>query len=121
LSKILSPERRYAIYLDTKDTRSRQKLKKLREVLCNNVYDFTSEMIGHIQNVHSNEMELMQLADYFTGALAYRHRGLQGNAAKLAVIEYLEAKLERSLLTATSLRESKFNIFPFQPRSEGRA
>lgn len=89
LSKILSPDGRYAIYLDIKDTRSRLRLKKLREVLCNNVFDFTSAMIGHIQNIHSHEAELMQLADYFTGALAYRHRELSGNAAKLAVVQRL--------------------------------
>lgn len=119
LSKILSPNRRYAIYLDIKDTRSRKRLQKLREVLCNNVFDFTSEMIGHIQNVRSHEMELTQLADYFTGALAYRHRELHGNAAKQAVIERLETRLARSLLVATPLREQKFNVFPFQPRQGG--
>lgn len=116
LSKILSPDSRYAIYLDVKDTRSRLKLKKLREVLCNNVYDFTSEMIGHIQNIHSHEAELMQLADYFTGALAYRHRQLASNPAKLAVIERLEARWGRSLLHSTPLREQKFNVFLFSPQ-----
>lgn len=121
LSKILSPDSRYTIYLDIKDTRSRLRLKKLREVLCNNVYDFTSAMIGHIQNIHSHEAELMQLADYFTGALAYRHRELGGNAAKLAVVEHLEARLGRSLLAATPLREQKFNVFPFEPRRTSQA
>lgn len=116
LNKILSPDSRYAIYLDVKDTRSRLKLKKLREVLCNNVYDFTSEMIGHIQNIHSHEAELMQLADYLTGALGYRHRHLAGNSAKLAVLRHLEAQWGRSLLLSTPLREQKFNIFLFTPR-----
>lgn len=116
LNKILSPDSRYAIYLDIKDTRSRLKLKKLKEVLCNNVYDFTSDMIGHIQNIHSHESELMQVADFLTGALAYRHRGLSGNPAKMQVIEHLETRWGRSLLQATSLREQKLNIFLFRPR-----
>jgi hypothetical protein len=116
LNKILSPDSRYAIYLDIKDTRSRLKLKSLKEVLCNNVYDFTSEMIGHIQNIHSHESELMQVADFLTGALAYRHRGLSGNAAKMQVIEHLETRLGRTLSRATSLREQKLNIFLFRPR-----
>ncbi len=116
LNKILSPDSQYAIYLDIKDTRSRLKLKKLREVLCNNVYDFTSDMIGHIQNIHSHEAELMQVADYLTGALAYRHRNLQGNPAKVAVLEHLERKLGRSLSFSTPLREQKLNIFLFSPR-----
>lgn len=116
LNKILSPDSRYAIYLDVKDTRSRLKLKKLKEVLCNNVYDFTSDMIGHIQNIHSHESELMQVADFLTGALAYRHRGLSGNPAKMQVIEHLETRWGRSLLQATPLREQKLNIFLFRPR-----
>lgn len=121
LSKILSPDSHYAIYLDIKDTRSRNKLKKLREVLCNNVYDFTSEMIGHIQNVHSHEAELMQVADYLTGALAYRHRQLQSNPGKVAVIERIEERWGRSLLHATPLREQKLNIFLFTPRKAVQA
>ena len=116
LNKILSPDNQYAIYLDIKDTRSRLKLKKLKEVLCNNVYDFTSEMIGHIQNIHSHESELMQITDFLTGALSYRHRGLSGNAAKVQVIKHLESRLGRSLLDATSLREQKLNIFLFRPQ-----
>ena len=116
LNKILSPDSQYFIYLDVKDTRSRIKLRKLNEVLCNNVYDFTSQMIQHIQNIHSHESELMQVADFLTGAIAYRHRKLSGNAAKLAVIDHLEAKLGRSLLRATPLREEKLNLFLFTPQ-----
>jgi len=116
LNKVLSPDAQYAIYLDIKDTRSRLKLKKLREVLCNNVYDFTSDMIGHIQNIHSHEAELMQVADYLTGAIAYRHRNLQGNPAKVAVLEHLERKWGGSLSLSTPLREQKLNIFLFSPR-----
>ncbi|MCI0667694.1 MAG: DUF3800 domain-containing protein [Methylococcaceae bacterium] len=116
LSKILSPDSRYAIYLDIKDTRSRLKLKKLCDVLCNNVYDFTGEMINHIQNIHSHEAELMQVADFLTGALAYRHRHLSGNPAKVQVIEHLESQWRRSLLYSTPLSESKINLFLFQPR-----
>lgn len=116
LNKILSPDSQYAIYLDVKDTRSRLKLRKLKEVLCNNVYDFTSQMIQHIQNIHSHESELMQVADFLTGALAYRHRGLVGNPAKKAVIEHIEARWGHSLLQATPLREQKLNIFLFRPQ-----
>jgi hypothetical protein len=116
LNKILSPDGEYAIYLDVKDTRSRLKLKKLKEVLCNNVYDFTSQMIQHIQNIHSHESELMQVADFLTGALAYRHRGLAGNPAKIKVIEHLEHRRGQSLLHATPLREQKLNIFLFRPQ-----
>ncbi|RQW87838.1 MAG: DUF3800 domain-containing protein [Geobacter sp.] len=116
LNKILSPDKEYNIYLDVKDTRSSQKVRKLSEVLCNNVYDFTSQMIRHIQNIHSCESDLMQLADFLLGAVSYRHRGLSGNAAKVTIIELLEQKLGRTLLSSTPLREEKFNLFLFTPR-----
>ena len=115
LNKILSPDQIYNIYLDIKDTRGRQRLKLLREVLCNNVHDFTSEMIGHIQNVHSGELELMQLADLFLGAVAYRHRGKTGSSAKLALVHRIEKLHQRSLLHSTSLSEQKLNLFLFTP------
>lgn len=116
LSKVLSPDCFYNIYLDVKDTRSRFKLRALKEILCNNVHDFTNGMISHIQNIHSYESSLMQLCDLFMGALSYRHRGLKENAGKVAVVEAIERMAGRSLLASTSLREQKFNIFVFHPR-----
>lgn len=116
LNKILSPDKQYNIYLDIKDTRSRKKVRKLSEVLCNNVYDFTSQMIRHIQNIHSKESDLMQLTDFLLGAVSYRHRGLSGNTAKEAVIRRLEQGLGRDLLHSTPLGEEKFNLFLFTPR-----
>ena len=116
LSKILSPDRTYNIYLDIKDTRSRLKLRRLSEVLCCNFYDFTSEMIGHIQNIHSNEAELMQLADFLIGAVAYRQRGLGTNPVKLELIQEIERRLGRKLLYSSPLTEAKFNLFVFMPQ-----
>ncbi len=116
LSKILSPDECYNIYLDIKDTRSRLKLRKLREVLCNDKYDFTSQMIGHLQNIRSHESYLLQVCDFLLGAVSYRHRGLTGNPAKMAVIKHLEDRLGHDLLHSTPLREEKFNLFLFTPR-----
>ncbi len=116
LNKILSPEERYNIYLDIKDTRSRLKLHKLGEVLCNDKYDFTSQMIGHLQNIRSHESYLLQVCDFLLGAVSYRHRGLSGNPAKVEIIRYFEERLGRELLRSTPLREEKFNLFLFTPR-----
>ena len=118
LSKLLSPEARYNIYLDIKDTRSRLKLSKLKEVLCNDKYDFTSQMIGHLQNIRSHESHLLQVCDFLLGAVSYRHRGLSGNPAKVAIISHLEARLGRDLLHSTSLSEEKFNLFLFMPQQD---
>jgi len=54
----------------------------LKDVLCNDVYDFTGQMIGKIQNIHSNESQLIQLTDLFLGALTYKHRDLHENITK---------------------------------------
>ena len=116
LSKVLSPDERYNIYLDIKDTRSRLKLGKLKEVLCNDQYDFTSQMVGHLQNIRSHEAHLLQVCDFLLGAVSYRHRGLTSNSAKVEVIRHLEERLGRDLLHSTPLREEKFNLFLFTPR-----
>ena len=118
LNKILSPDDSYHIYLDIKDTQSRLKVRKLCDILCNDKYDFTGQMIQHIQNIHSNESELMQLADLLIGAVSYRQRDLAGNKAKCAVVKRLEERLGRTLLISTPLWEKKFNLFLFKPRVE---
>jgi Protein of unknown function (DUF3800) len=116
LNKILGPTNKYNIYIDIKDTRGRQRLKLLNEVLCDNVHDFTSEMIEHIQNVHSGELELMPVADLLLGAVAYRHRGKTGSPEKVTVVDLIERLHGRSLLDATSLFEQKLNLFLFSPK-----
>lgn len=63
LKVIISPEENYDIYIDIKDTRGRNKVKKLREVLSNQHYDFDQKIIRKIQLVHSHEIELLQRGD----------------------------------------------------------
>ena len=116
LSKILDPSRQHDIYIDIKDTRSNLKVKKLHEILCRDKYDFTGQMVRRIQHVRSHEVELLQLADFLLGAVAYKHRGLSGNKAKEAVVAQIEGVTGRSLLSITPRSESKFNVFVWQPR-----
>lgn len=116
LRGILDPEFQYNIYLDIKDTRSRQKLKKLHEILCNNVHDFTGEMIRHIQNLPSHKYELIQMADFLLGAVTYRNRNLSSSKAKLTIVEYIEKIINAPLTYSTSKKEEKFNLFLFTPK-----
>jgi len=58
----------------------------------------------------------MQLCDFFTGALGYRHRDLKSSVAKNAVIHAIEQRLGRSLLVSSSVTERKFNMFVFTPQ-----
>ena len=89
LKVLISPEDRYSIYLDIKDTCSSLKVARLHSVLCNSVYDFSGDIIQKIQTVRSNEVEQIQLTDLLTGLFSYYHRGLKTNSAKLRLIELL--------------------------------
>jgi len=116
LNKILSPTEKHEIYLDIKDTQSNSKVKKLREVLCNNRYDFTGEMISRIQQVRSHEIELMQLSDLLLGAVVYNNRGLSTSYAKTQVVSWIEARHRRPLVLSSPLSNQKFNIFVWRAR-----
>jgi hypothetical protein len=116
LRPILSPLDKYNIFLDIKDTRSNLKVKELREVLCNDVYDFTRTMIQNIQQVPSKESELIQLADFLIGAVSYANRNLNSNVAKASIVRVIEEKHGIDLRSSSSLYKRKFNIFIFSPQ-----
>lgn len=118
LNKVMNPNDRYSIYLDVKDTRSRHKIRKLKEILCNNVHDFTGQMIKHIQNIHSHESLLMQLADFLLGIVSYRNRHLEASPTKKMLAEKLESRLGYALTQSTSLSQTKFNLFVFSPKAK---
>ena len=114
LKVILRPDAQYRIYLDIKDTRGSEKIKKLHNVLCNNIYDFSRQVIERLQLVHSHEIEQLQLADLMIGAIGYLNRGLQGNAGKEAIIQRMQKRSKYTLAKTTLLKEEKLNIFCWQ-------
>lgn len=114
LKVILRPDAQYRIYLDIKDTRGSEKIKKLHNVLCNNIYDFSRQVIERLQLVHSHEIEQLQLADLMIGAIGYLNRGLQGNAGKEAIIQRMQKRSKYTLTKTTLLKEEKINIFHWQ-------
>jgi hypothetical protein len=84
---ILYPKSHYRIYLDIKDTKSADKTSKLHDVLANNCYDFSHNMIERLQTIHSHESEILQLTDLLIGSVGYANRKLSENSAKLALVE----------------------------------
>jgi len=120
LEPLLSPDSRYRIYLDIKDTRSAAKVRKLHDVLSNNLYDFDRKIIERVQVVSSHEIEHIQLADLLIGAVGYANRGLASNSAKNALVARMRERSRYSLTRTTLLRESKVNIFIWKPQ-EGAA
>jgi hypothetical protein len=111
LKTILTPGEKYRIYIDIKDTKGGNKVNKLKEVLCNNLYDFNREVIDWIQIIRSNEVEIMQMTDFLTGAISYKNRGLSTSNAKNKIIERIQERSGYSLTRSTLFREDKFNIF----------
>jgi hypothetical protein len=111
LKVILDPEAQYRIYVDIKDTRGREKIQKLHEVLCNNIYDFSRLVIERVQLVRSHEVEILGMADLLMGAVAYTNRNLAGNMGKEQLIARIKDRTHYSLTRTTLLREGKFNLF----------
>ena len=111
LKVIFRPDARYRVYLDIKDTRGAEKVAHLHEVLCNNMYDFSRDVLERLQLVHSHEIEQLQLADLLIGAVGYLNRGLAGNAGKIAIIDRIRQRSGYSLTQSTLLREEKMNLF----------
>ena len=119
LRNLISAERKYHIYLDIKDTRSRMKLHKLREVLSNANYDFSREIIERIQHVRSHDIGLKQLVDLLTGAISYHARGLNSSPSKNDIVELIKKRTGLSLTRNTLPGERKFNLCIWRPDSGG--
>lgn len=117
LKAVIDPRSKNRIFLDIKDTRSSSKIRKLHEILCHDKYDFKKEIIELVQTVRSHEVEILQLTDLLIGAVAYENRGLKTNEAKLELIRIIKEKSGYNLKKSTFLRENKFNIFIWHPRS----
>lgn len=111
LKVILNPEFTHNIYLDIKDTRSKEKVVQLKDVLRNNHYDYSKQIIKKIQQVRSHEVELIQLTDLLIGAVSYVNRDLKSSKAKNELIDRIRYKSKYSLTKSTLVKETKFNVF----------
>jgi hypothetical protein len=111
LKVILNPNRKYRIYLDIKDTRSATKIAKLHDVLSNNLYDFSRNIIERVQTVRSHEVEILQITDLLVGAVSYLNREFTTSNAKQALVKRIQERSHYDLTRTTLLREGKFNLF----------
>ena len=119
MEPLLTPEARFRLYLDKKDTRSASKVAKLHEVVCNNLYDFNRSIVERVQVVESHAVEQLQLADLLIGAVGYVNRALSGNAAKEALAARIRQRTGYTLVRPTLLREPKFNLFIWRGQGGG--
>ncbi len=106
LSKKISPDNNYNIYIDIKDTHSYKKAASLKNYLnCNYV------SVRNLQVIRSYESELMQLTDVLMGAISYFLRNESGVIAKNRIIEKIQAHSKLPLNQSTPRSSDKFNLF----------
>jgi len=108
----------FNIYLDIKDTRGSRRIRELRTILHFKLDDYEQSTISQIQLVRSHESELIQLADFLIGAVAYCNRNdiPKENLAKNNIIKKIRAYAGTNLINSTPPWEEKFNLFIFTPR-----
>ena len=115
LDAMIGYSEEYRIFIDIKDTCGGTKVKKLQEVLCNNKYDFKHEVIRDIQQIKSNESEILQLTDLIMGAIGFYHNDHYSNPhssqAKKAIVNKLFEKYKTSIIRGTYRGTSKMDIF----------
>lgn len=97
----------YRIFLDIKTNRRHDRLNVLRQVLN---YSNLSSLITSVQALPSKEVQLIQMADLFTGAVNAKFNGFSTHTAKGELIKIIESKLKKEI-APTSKCEEKFNVF----------
>lgn len=116
LRYLLSTNEEYKIYVDIKDTRGGSKIVKLKDVLNHSLYQFYDECVKGVQQIRSDESELLQLADFLIGVIGYKNRQISTSEAKTEVVQYLSSKMTQSLTVTSPLYNTKFNVLIWQPR-----
>lgn len=71
--------------------------------------------IKSIEDITSNNNDLIQLTDLLIGALTYYHRGLTTSPAKIEVVKYLMSKAKIS--ETSNWNDTKFNLLIWRPNS----
>ena len=107
---ILEPTSHYRIYLDIKDIKSADKVAKLHDVLSNNMFDFSKQIVERVQTVRSHEVEILQLTDLMTGAISYVNRQIDTSSAKNAIVDRIRQRSGYILTKSTLYRENKVNL-----------
>ena len=116
LLPFLEPKNQYNIFIDYKDTKGGERVKKLNEIIKNSFY-------GNIDTqftiIHSHESQIMQLTDLLIGAISYKNRQDIAHLSEIKrfIIRMIEKFSGLSLDTSTPQWEEKFRLFRFYPRS----
>lgn len=120
LEPIIDKDNEQRIFIDIKDTIGGPRINKLFEVLTNKLRDYNNKCLKRIDQINSDESEILQLADLMIGALGYYNRGLHlldnANEGKVKIIDKLESEYNLNLRESTDRFQEKFNLFIWTPR-----
>ena len=100
----------FRVYIDIKDTHGYEKTQKLRQVLSNSLHDPEETIVTRVQEVRSDEIELLQLTDLLLGAVVYENRGERKSPGKCAIVDKIKAQSGLALTENTPYRAPKFNL-----------
>jgi len=114
----IEPENRYRIFMDIKDTRSREKRIQLEQLLHQDANDDDGKIIENIQHIQSHHVRLLQVCDLLLGAVGFARRDPQSNesAAKRAMVSAVEETLGQPLTMDTPPGTEKINLLTWHDR-----
>ncbi len=97
----------YNVFLDIKDTLSAHKVSKLKSIL-----NIQYGVFKTVQNIRSNESLILQIADFFSGALSYHLNDKDKKViAKMKLIEKIKEHTNQNLNDSSLFSETKMNLF----------
>lgn len=111
---IIKSNARYNVYIDKKENSYESKQELIKLGVCLNSHFHNN---FKVQNIVSDQSELMQLNDFIQGAVGYYNRGLcqnikEQNQTKIEIVQLLQEKLDICLNRTNSL--DKFNILVWE-------
>lgn len=111
-----SPNGKYHILLDVKDTLGGPRIRELRDEL--NRGAFGLDVVKTINQIHSHDSDILQLTDLFIGSISFVHQGnhLKENASpgKINLSHYIQGKFNVNYLRNSN--DMKFNMYIWGPR-----
>jgi hypothetical protein len=112
LRMAVEQENRYRVFIDLKDTRGREKIRYLTDVLRADANDPYGKSVESLQHVHSHEIRLMQVNDLLLGAVGFARRPVVANEspAKRALVRFIEERVGHSLTNDSPPGAEKFSV-----------
>lgn len=112
LRTTIEQENRYRVFIDLKDTRGREKITHLTELLRADANDPYGKSVESLQHVHSHEIKLLQVCDLLMGAVGFARRPVAENEspAKRKLVKFIEDRLGYPLTSDSPPGEEKCSI-----------